>query len=218
MNYSHKKKLLGLLARLYPNPHSELDFRGDYQLITAVILSAQCTDRKVNEISPLLFKRYPGFRKLGEADERELGAIIRPINYYRTKARNLIAMAREVQTRFDGRLPETHDELCSLPGVGRKTANVVRCERGHAALPVDTHVFRVARRLDLSQGKTPDAVEDDLRREFAPEHWYNLHHWLIWHGRRVCKAQRPLCADCPLARLCVFEQPAAEKASRRKKR
>lgn len=191
------------MAAAYPDPRSELDFKDDYQLVVAVILSAQCTDKKVNQVTPQLFGRFADFAALAKAPITELEQIIRPINYYRTKARNLIAMAQRVVDDFNGKLPGEHPELTSLPGIGRKTANVVVCEKGCApALPVDTHVFRVSKRLGLADGTTVEKVEDQLKLQFAPQEWRNLHHWLIFHGRRVCKAQRPQCGQCVVNDIC----------------
>ena len=191
------------LKKLYPHASTELVFHNDYQLIVCVALSAQCTDRKVNEVSPILFARYADFASLSRAQVQSVEEIIRPINYYRTKAKNLIALAAKVQAEFGGRLPRTHEELLSLPGVGRKTANVVLSETGQAVtFPVDTHVYRVSRRLGVARGNKPEKVEQELMREFAPKDWRILHHAFILHGRRVCKAGRPLCEQCGLEPLC----------------
>ena len=203
MNTKNNRKLLGIFGRLYPAPRSELKFEGEYQLAVSVILSAQCTDKKVNEVTRVLFKRYRDFRGLGRADLEELGALIRPINYYKTKAKNLISLAKLVIAEHEGKLPRTREELQELPGIGRKTANVIQCERGlEPALPVDTHVFRVSRRLGLADAATPEKVENQLTQQFDPRYWHDLHHWLILHGRRVCKAPRPLCSECGVAQLC----------------
>lgn len=200
-----RQELLLALEELYPNPASELSFRNSYQLIVAVILSAQCTDKKVNEVTPILFDRFKSFRALAQAEQKEVEQIIRPINYYKTKAKHLITMAQMVRQDFRGKLPATHDDLRKLPGVGQKTANVIQVERGEEALPVDTHVFRVARRLGLATGTTPEKVEVDLKAGFPATTWRSLHHWLIFHGRRVCKAQRPLCPQCTLTRWCLYQ-------------
>jgi endonuclease-3 len=198
-----KKLLLEELAQLYPNPRSELDFANEYQLLVAVLLSAQCTDKKVNEITPILFKRYPTFKALYTAKRTDVEAIIRPVNYFKTKAKNLLATAQLVTEQLSGKLPQSHKELTSLPGVGNKTANVVLGELGLAfSLPVDTHVFRLAHRLGLSVGKSPKAVEEDLKKLFPPEEWRGLHHRLIFHGRRVCKALTPQCDSCSLVKFC----------------
>jgi len=133
----------------------------------------------------------------------EVEAIIRQINYYKTKARNLIALAEMIETRFGGEIPKSFEEIILLPGVGRKTASVVLGELGITeTFPVDTHVFRVSQRLGLASGKTPEQIEDQLKSSFPPKRWRPLHHWLIFHGRRVCKAQRPLCQSCTLVSLC----------------
>lgn len=197
------QSLLQALAKLYPNPGSELNFSNEYELVVAVVLSAQCTDRKVNEVTPKIFAKYPDFSALANAKLQALERIVRPINYYRTKSRNLIELGRLVSSSFKGELPHTIDELVTLPGVGHKTASVVVSELGHGhALAVDTHVFRVSQRLGLARGNNVKQVEQALKDKFPPELWRSLHHWLILHGRRVCKAQRPLCDDCELAQNC----------------
>jgi endonuclease-3 len=202
---SPKKRaiLLELLAKLYPEPRSELVFANEFQLIIAVMLSAQCTDVKVNQVTPELFAAFPNAAALAKAKLKDVEAIIRPINYYKTKAKNIIATSALLHSSYRGNVPQTHEELIALPGVGRKTANVVLGETGAVpALPVDTHVFRVARRLGLSEGSTTDAVERDLTRLFPAQEWRPLHHRLIFHGRRVCKARSPQCATCALAVVC----------------
>lgn len=197
------KQILAILNSLYPDAKAELEFKNDYQLIVAVVLSAQCTDKKVNQVTPELFKKYKNFKELGFASEAEVAKIIHPVNYYKTKAKNIIKLSQQVVTDFKNKLPTDKDALQSLAGVGRKTANVVQCEKGVTpALPVDTHVFRVSHKLGLSNGKTPESVEFDLMKKFPPESWRDLHHQLILHGRRVCKAQRPLCDECRLAMIC----------------
>lgn len=203
MSKHSKTRLLAILNQLYPEPKSELNFTSPYQLTVAVILSAQCTDKKVNQVTPILFKRYRTFRSLANAKLGELEQIIRPINYYKTKARNLIAMADRVTAEFEGALPPSRNALMELPGIGQKTANVIAGELGfEPTLPVDTHVFRVSHRLGLATGKTPERVEEQLKAQFEPRVWRPIHHWLILHGRRVCKAQRPLCGECQLSTLC----------------
>lgn len=203
MTSKKRAELLQILAELYPEPRSELDFTNDFELLIAVMLSAQCTDVKVNQVTPILFKSYPDCRKLARAKLSDVEAIIRPINYFKTKAKNIIATSELLDSRHHGKVPRTHAELTELPGVGRKTANVVLGETGAVpALPVDTHVFRVARRLGLSRGTTPHAVEEDLMRQFPSAEWRGLHHRLIFHGRRVCKARSPMCGECALRSLC----------------
>jgi endonuclease-3 len=203
MTPKKRQFLLQALAELYPDPHSELDFTNEYQLLIAVMLSAQCTDKKVNQVTPELFTAYPTFKALSEAKLSDVERIIRPINYYKTKSKNLIATGKEAVEHFQSKVPDTHDELTSLPGVGNKTANVILSEKGVVpAFPVDTHIFRLAHRLGLSSGKNPDAVEKDLRKAFPSSEWRNLHHRLIFHGRRVCSARSPQCGGCVLRKLC----------------
>ena len=195
--------LISSLAELYPDPHSELDFKNEYQLLIAVMLSAQCTDKKVNQVTPDLFKAYPSFKALSQAKLSDVEKIIRPINYYKTKSKNLIACAEKVVAEFASKVPDSHKELTSLPGVGNKTANVILSEKGVVpAFPVDTHIFRLAHRLGLSVGKTPDHVETDLRKAFPSSEWRNLHHRIIFHGRRVCPARNPQCEACALNKIC----------------
>ena len=196
-------QLMQAFEKLYPSPGSELVFHNAYQLLVSVILSAQCTDKKVNEVAPLLFAKFPGFMELGSAKLSALEKIIRPINYYKTKAKNLKAMATKVIEEFEGEIPKTHELITTLAGVGDKTANVVLGElKITHTLPVDTHVFRVSKRLGLASGKNVSEVEKELRSRFPSHLWRNLHHWLILHGRRVCKAQRPLCEACALISIC----------------
>jgi len=197
------KKLSLLLEQLYPEVASELNFSNEYQLVIAVILSAQCTDKKVNQVTPILFERYPDFESLSKAELTDLQTILKPINYYITKSKNLLACAKLMVSEFDSKVPLNHKSLLLLPGVGRKTANVVLGELGaQHTLPVDTHVFRVAQRLGIAKGKTPDEIEKQLCAQFPSEQWRGLHHRLIFHGRRVCKAQNPLCGECGLQGVC----------------
>ena len=203
MNNVKKQKIIEIFSTLYPDPKSELAFKNNYQLIVSVVLSAQCTDKKVNEVTPLLFKKFSDFKSLSMAKVSPVEEIIRPVNYYKTKARNLVALAKKVQTEHQGQVPKSFEEAIQLPGVGRKTASVVLGEMGlDFTLPVDTHVFRLANRLGLSAGKNPVAVETDLKSLFPKELWRPLHHWLILHGRRICKARAPLCAECALNKIC----------------
>ncbi len=198
-----KKKLIKIFAELYPDPQSELNFKNDYQLLISVILSAQCTDKKVNQVTPTLFKSYPNFKQLALAKVNEVENIIRAVNYYKTKSKNIIATAKHVTEEHRGKLPVTRQALEALPGVGRKTASVVLSEKGiEPAFPVDTHVFRVSKRLGLAESDKRDKVEEEVKQAFTPSLWRELHHWLIFHGRRVCKANRPLCSSCALNKMC----------------
>ncbi len=198
--------ILKALSAMYPNAKAELNFHNDYELIIAVVLSAQCTDKKVNQVTPTLFKSYPNFKALSKANIEDVEKIIREVNYYKTKAKNIVTLATQVTNNFKGKLPDDLETLQVLAGVGRKTASVVLCEKGTTpALPVDTHVLRVSNRLGLSDGKTPLDVEEDLRKIFPPNTWHDLHHELILHGRRVCKARQPLCDECGLKKFCEYK-------------
>jgi endonuclease-3 len=196
-------ELLERLAGAYPDARCALDHQDPYQLVVATVLSAQCTDARVNLTTPALFRRYPDPASLAAADPAELEALIRPTGFFRNKARNLLGLAAGLVQRHGGQVPGDREALARLPGVGGKTANVVLANAfGVPALAVDTHIFRVARRLGLSKGGTPDRVEADLCRLFPAERWIELHHQLIFHGRRACHAQRPDCGRCPLLECC----------------
>lgn len=198
-------EVLRILESTYPNPRSELNYRNEFELVCAVLMSAQCTDKKVNQVTPALFARFPGFRVLAAASVTEVESLIREVNYFKTKAKHLIEMAKQVVENFGGELPKLHEQLVTLSGVGRKTANVVLSELGISFhLAVDTHVFRVSRRLGLTRGATVTKVEESLTKRFPPESWRTLHHGLILHGRRVCKAGKPACAECGLESACSF--------------
>ena len=192
------------LTREYPDAHCELDHANAYQLLAATILSAQCTDKRVNEVTPALFQRYPTPVALANADPAELEVLIKPTGFFRNKTKSLIGMATGIVEAFGRRVPRTLDELITLPGVGRKTANVVLGVAFDTpeGVVVDTHVGRVSRRLGLTKQDDPVKVEQDLMREFPREDWTALSHLLIFHGRRVCVARRPRCAACVLNDIC----------------
>ncbi|MEB3300057.1 MAG: endonuclease III [Candidatus Sericytochromatia bacterium] len=195
------------LAELYPDARTELEYRNAFELLCAVMLSAQCTDVRVNLVTPGLFARFPDADSLARAEVAEVADLIRSCGLWPAKSRNLVGMARQLLERHDGAVPRRREDLEALPGVGRKTANVVLAQAfDQPALAVDTHVFRVARRLGLSRASDVRGVEEDLGRRLAPECWAEGHHWLILHGRRVCMSRRPRCAICPLRGDC----PGAE--------
>jgi len=198
------KKLMALLEAAHPDAGCALRYSDPFQLIVATILSAQCTDERVNSVTPALFARYPNAAALAEADSGELEAVIRPTGFFRNKARNLIGMAAALIQQHGGLVPDDPAALGALPGVGQKTANVVLANAfGIPALAVDTHIFRVARRLGLSNAGMPEKVEADLRGLFPKSAWIALHHQLIWHGRLICSARSPKCSDCGLVKLCA---------------
>jgi len=197
------RELQARLRAAYPDARCALDHRDPFQLVVATILSAQCTDARVNLTTPALFARFPDAASLAEARQDEVEALIKSTGFFRNKAKNLIGLGQALMARHGGRVPSDPAELGALPGVGQKTANVVLANAfGVPALAVDTHIFRVARRLGLSKAATPEKVEADLCRLFPREDWIELHHQLIFHGRRTCDARRPDCAACPLLDLC----------------
>ena len=186
-----------------PEPRSELVFGSPYELLVAVMLSAQCTDRRVNQTTPALFAAYPCAAALAAASPQEVFGHIKSVSYPNSKSEHLVGMARKVMEDFGGEIPTGIDDLMTLPGVGRKTANVVASIlEGAPVIAVDTHVFRVARRIGLSRGSTPLKVEQDLEKHIPEELRPAAHHWLLLHGRYVCTARSPKCADCPVAQWC----------------
>lgn len=202
---SSLEKVLGILEQTYPDAHCELNFSNPFQLLIATILSAQCTDKKVNLVTEKLFANYPtpqAFLKLGQVNlENE----IKELGLYRHKAKNILATCQDLLNRYEGRIPADLDDLTSLPGVGRKTANVVAGNAfGIPALAVDTHVFRVSNRLGLACSQKVEEVEKQLKETIPKEKWNQAHHWLIWHGRRCCTARKPACDRCSLQDYCNY--------------
>lgn len=199
------EKIFSLLEKDYPDAHCELNYSTTFELLVAVILSAQCTDKRVNRITPALFAKYSAPEDFASVPQEELEKLIYSCGFYHNKAKNIIAAAKAIVKDYGGKVPDTFDGLLSLPGVGRKTANVVfSVGYGGDGIAVDTHVFRTARRLNLSQGKTPFEVEKDLMKA-VPEGMRNrAHHLLIFHGRYRCKSRRPDCADCRLTEYCNY--------------
>lgn len=189
-----------------PHPTSELQFGSTFQLLVAVMLSAQCTDKRVNQVTPALFRQYPDARSMAQADCDDVYAYIRSVSYPNAKATHLVAMARKLTDEYKGEVPSTMEALLSLPGVGRKTANVVLSVAfGQPAMAVDTHVFRVSHRLALvsPSANTPRQVEQELLQVIPSADIPTAHHWLLLHGRYVCTARAPHCAECFLNDLCI---------------
>lgn len=196
-------EVLARLKRIYPEAICELTHNSPFQLLAATILSAQCTDVRVNIVTPSLFAEYPSAELLAVADISRVEELVRSTGFYQNKAKNLIGMARGVVERFDGEVPTELEDLITLPGVGRKTANVVRSVAFKLpGLPVDTHVGRLSRRLGLTANEDPVKVEHDLNAMLPPEEWGEFSLRLILHGRRVCDAKRPRCGECDLADIC----------------
>jgi endonuclease-3 len=197
-------EIIRRLHREYPNSRTSLDYRNPYELLTATILSAQCTDERVNQVTPALFRKYPDVDDLAAAKPQQLEELIRSTGFYRNKTKSLLGMANAVVDRFDGRIPDEIDELVELPGVGRKTANVVLGNAfGKAVgIVVDTHVTRLSGRLGLTRQRDPLKIEHELMRIISRSEWTNLAHLFIDHGRAVCKAPTPRCERCVLSAIC----------------
>lgn len=205
---AHAAEIHRRLLALYPDAHCELDYRNPYELAVATILSAQCTDKRVNMVTPELFRRWPDAAALADAPREEIEAVIQSTGFYRNKAKSLSGFATQVMEKHGGEVPADMDALVLLPGIGRKTANVVL---GNAygineGVVVDTHVQRLSRRFGLTKESDPVKVEQALIPLFPRESWTMLSHLMIWHGRRTCDARKPKCNDCALADIC----PSAE--------
>lgn len=188
------------LEGLYPEARPELNFSNPFETLVATILSAQCTDKRVNMVTERLFPLYPDAFAMAKLEPEELEPHIRECGLYRNKAKNIVAACRALVEQYDGVVPNTREQLMKLPGVGQKTAGVVLLAAfGDDQIPVDTHVFRVSRRIGLADANTPEKVEAQLREILPRDIWSFGHHLLIWHGRRVCAARKPACERCPLA-------------------
>ncbi len=197
------KAIYRVLSRRYPNVRCELDFNTPYQLLVATVLSAQCTDKRVNSVTPALFERFPNPKMMAAANLRTIESIIKSTGFFRAKARNIKDLSLKILKDFGGKVPSNLDDLVTLPGVGRKTANVVL---GHAfdvpGITVDTHFGRLSRRFGWTVERDPVKVEFEVAELIPQAEWTNLSQRMIWHGRRICHSRRPTCGACPLAKLC----------------
>ncbi len=196
-------EVLSELARLYPDAKPALEFRSPYELLVAVILSAQCTDERVNKVTRALFEKHAAPRDMLSLSQEELEKYIYSCGFYHNKAQHILSATRDILEKFGGEVPATLEDLRTLAGVGRKTANVVYAVAfGGDAIAVDTHVFRVSNRLGLAHASTPEKTEQQLMAAIPKDDWSKAHHWLIFHGRRFCLSQKPYCANCTLAKKC----------------
>jgi endonuclease-3 len=197
------KAIYRQLTKNYPNVRCELDYNSAFQLLVATVLSAQCTDKRVNQTTPALFKKYPNPKKMAKADLKDIQKLVKSTGFFRAKAKNIKGLSNKIMEEFDGDVPSKLEQLITLPGVGRKTANVVL---GHAfgipGITVDTHFGRLSRRFGWSKQNDPVKVEFEVGELIAEKEWTNLSQRMIWHGRRVCHARKPACGACPLAKLC----------------
>lgn len=205
MKPTDKKTALAELERLYKGAKPALRYRSPYELLIAVILSAQCTDERVNKVTKVLFENHSTPQAMLSLTQAELEKYIFSCGFYRMKAAHILSASRDILERFHGEVPRTVEELTSLAGVGKKTANVVYSVAfGGDAIAVDTHVFRVSNRLGLAKGNTPQKVEAGLNKAIPKKDWSSAHHWLIWHGRKVCHSQKPDCERCTLSNVCDY--------------
>jgi endonuclease-3 len=192
-----------VLTKSYPNVRCELDFKNPFQLLVATVLSAQCTDKRVNQTTPALFKKYKSIKKMAKADLTDIERLVKSTGFFRAKAKNIKLLSEKIMNNFDGQVPERLEDLITLPGVGRKTANVVL---GHAfntpGITVDTHFGRLSRRFGWSKSNDPVKVEFEVGDLIPQKEWTNLSQRLIWHGRRVCHSRKPACGACSLSKLC----------------
>jgi endonuclease-3 len=207
MDIQTAKHILDALEQAYPDATTALIYENPFELLISTILSAQCTDRQVNLVTEKLFDLFPAPADFAKLEPEELEPHIKSCGFYIVKARHIVLACRMLLGKFGGEVPRTMEELTTLPGVGRKTANVVLSNAfGVDAIAVDTHVFRVANRLGLAQAKTPEETEKQLMKNIPQEKWSRAHHWIIRHGRQVCHARKPECADCPLVEWCEYTE------------
>ena len=198
--------ILACLEEKYSGTATALNYTSPFELLVAVIMSAQCTDERVNKITARIFPKYNSPQKMALLSQEQLEDLIRDCGLFRSKAKNILATCHKLVEAYSGRVPDNVQELMTLPGVGKKTANVIaNIIYGVPAIAVDTHVFRVSHRLGLSDGKDPIAVEQDLMRAIPRDKWGEAHHWLIWHGRKICRARKPYCHECMLLNLCPYD-------------
>jgi len=197
-------ELLKILQTEYADAQCSLTYKNPYELAVATILSAQCTDERVNKVTPALFKKFPSTKELAKASQTEVEKLVASTGFFRNKAKNLIGMASDVEAKHSGKIPETMEELSNLPGIGRKTANVVlgNAFGKPAGVVVDTHVKRLCFRLGLTKSTDPTKIEFELNEMIPSQYWTELPHWLIQHGRKICTARSAQCKICPLAQIC----------------
>ena len=209
------QSVLKILHQEYGNTGTALSFATPFQLLVSTMLAAQSTDVQVNKITSKLYRDYPDARSFLQMSVQELEEKIRSIGLYRNKARNILATCRALVERYNGKVPDSREELVKLPGVGRKTANVVLSVGfRHDAIAVDTHVFRVSNRIGLASASNVEKTEEQLMKNIPQENWSAAHHWLIWHGRSICRAQNPKCEICPVSDYCEYYKKSIKGSKR----
>lgn len=209
---ARQTEILKRLSEVYAGSKAGLVFKDAYTLLIATILSAQCTDVRVNKITKTLFDKYDTPKKMVQLEQKQLEEIIRSCGFYTVKAKNILGASDIINKQYGGKVPDTMEELVKLPGVGRKTANVVLSNAfSKPAIAVDTHVFRVSNRLGLAHAKNEYDTEMQLRETIQKKDWSDAHHWLIWHGRKICSSRKPKCSICPLNDICEYNLNSTEK-------
>ena len=204
-------EVLGELEKLYPQAGAELNFTNPFETVIATVLAAQCTDKRVNIVTAKLFPKYPDAKAMAQLTPEELEPMIQECGLFHTKARNIVELCHILVAKYDGRVPDTMEELVQLPGVGRKTANVVLANAfGKSAFAVDTHVFRVSNRIGLAHANNVEQTERQLMEAVPRDRWSHTHHLLIWHGRRCCTARKPACERCPIVQCEYLNKPSDE--------
>ncbi|CAB1261924.1 endonuclease III [Clostridium sp. MT-14] len=205
MNKRIVNTILKILSETYPEAKCALKFGSPYELLVATMLSAQCTDVRVNKVTSELYKEFNTPEKMVSLTEEELGEKIKSCGFFRNKSKHILEASRTIMEKYQGQVPDTMEKLITLPGVGRKTADVVLSNAfGVPAIAVDTHVFRVSNRLGIARGNTPHKVEMELMKNIPKDMWSDSHHYLIWHGRQICKSRKPDCEHCPVAPYCEY--------------
>ena len=209
MNRKITIEIIEKLKKAYPDATCSLDFETPFQMAVAVMLSAQCTDERVNKTTPSLFEKYGTPEAICNMDIEELERIIHPCGFYKNKAKNIKAMAKEIIEKYNGKVPQTMEELTKLPGVGRKSANVVMLEafNNPQGIAIDTHAKRIANRVGLSKQTDPSKIEQDILKLIPKEYYKDVNHLLVWHGRKTCDARKPKCEECPINTYCKYNKP-----------
>ncbi len=205
LNAQEIKEVLNILEKTYGGSRTALNYQTPFQLLVATMLAAQSTDKRVNMITPKLFQDYPDAASMSRLSEEELQEYIKTVGLYKAKAKHILQTSKILAAQYDGDIPATREALMQLPGVGRKTANVVlSIAKNVPAIAVDTHVFRVSNRIGLANANSVLETEKQLMQNIPKNQWSEAHHWLIWHGRNICRARNPLCQQCPLRHLCLY--------------
>lgn len=203
-NKKQCEEVIEILEKEYPDAICSLNYTSPIELVVALILAAQCTDERVNKIVPILFEKFPDVYSLSEANVLDIQEIVKPCGFYVNKAKNISDTSKIIVTNFNGNVPSTMNELCTLKGIGRKSSNIIlqECFGKVEGIAVDTHVTRISRKIGFSNANTPEKIEEDLIRKFDKKYWATINHILVFHGRAICIARRPLCDICPIKDIC----------------